>query len=398
MAVDFELGPEQLEVRRTAREVIARFAPDAKRLRRMIFGEQRFPEEVWRAFAEAGFLGAVIPEEYGGNGMGLLAMTIAMEEMSAAGFASALLILTSMDSAAIAKIGSEELKRRVLPQIARGDLKLCFAVTEPDAGTNTFRIRTFARRSGSKFSISGEKTFITGADVADRVLLVARTTSAEEAKARGLPKSFGLSLFLVDTKAKGVTLTALPMRGIEGYRQFLVHFDEVEVAAEDLVGEPDAGAVAMFLTLNPERIYAAATACGMTDHLIKRSVDYASQRKVFGDRAIGAYQAVQHPLAESAIALEGARLLTYRAAWAFDKNEQPGLVGFYANCAKHTAADLALRTADHAMQIHGGNGFSEELGIVQLWEAARLFKTAPINREMILNYVAEHQLGLPRSY
>jgi alkylation response protein AidB-like acyl-CoA dehydrogenase len=230
------------------------------------------------------------------------------------------------------------------------------------------------------------------------MLLVARTTSAEEAKARALPKAFGLTLFLVDTKAKGLTLTPLPMRGIEGYRQFTVHFDEVEVSERDVVGDVDGGAMAMFLTLNPERIFASAIACGMTDHLIQRSVEYALERKVFADRPIGAYQAIQHPLAECTIGLEAARLLTYRAAWAYDRGMPPNTVGFYANCAKHTAADLALKASDHAIQVHGGSGFSEEVGIVHLWEAARLLKTAPINREMILNYVAEHQLGLPRSY
>lgn len=398
MALDFELGPEHQEIRRTAKELIGRFLPRATEIRHQIFNEKRFPEDLWRAFADAGFLGACIPEEYGGNGMGVLALTLAIEQMGASGFGNALMILTAMDSAAIARVGSEQLRKRVLPAVASGDLKMCFAVTEAQAGTNTFRITTFAKKDGSRYLISGEKTFITGADVADKILLVARTTRAEDAKKQGLPKAFGLSLFLVDTKAKGLTMTELPMRGIEGYHQFTIHFDEVEVSADDLVGEQDAGAMAMFLTLNPERIFASAAACGMTEYSIKKATDYALERKVFGEKPIGAYQAIQHPLAECAIGLEAARLLTYRAAWAYDRGMPPDQVGFFANCAKHTAADLALRATDHAMQVHGGSGFSEEVGLVYLWEAARLIKTAPINREMILNFVAEHQLGLPRSY
>jgi alkylation response protein AidB-like acyl-CoA dehydrogenase len=399
MPLDFDLSEEQQQVRSVAKKVLAKFAPRREELKRMILRDQKFPEDLWRAFADAGFLGALVPEAYGGSATGLLALSLALEEMGAHGVGSALLVVTAMDTACIVRNASEEMKERVLPRIASGDLKLCFALTEPDAGTNTFRISTVARRAeGGGYRVTGEKTFITGADVADLMLLVVRTTTLEECKRQGLPKAYGLSILLVDPKGPGVGLTSLPTRGIEGFRQFSVRLDDAPVPADALVGEENAGTMALFNSLNPERILAGAIACGMARHLIEKSVEYASQRQVFGDRPIGAYQAIQHPLAELQIDLEAARHLVYRAAWAYDRELNPAEVGYWANCAKHKAAELAIAAADRAIQTHGGSGFSEEVGIIYFWDSARLLRTAPISREMILNYVAEHRLGLPRSY
>ncbi len=398
--MDFALSEEDRQTRAAAERMLQRFAPRREQIKRMILKEQKFPEDLWDAFAEAGFLGALVPEAYGGSNAGLRAVAIACEAMGEQGFGSALLVLTAMDTACIVRNGSEEMKQRVLPAVAAGKLKLCFAVTEPNAGTNTFRISTLARKTpdGRHYRLNGEKTFITGADVADRMLLVCRTTTVEECKAQGLPKAYGLSLLLVDPRTPGITLTPLPMRGIEGFRQFSIHFEDALVPVDTLVGEQDGGAVALFTSLNPERILAGALAVGAADHVTKKAVAYALDRKVFGDEPIATHQGISHPLAEVEIEIEATRNLVHKAAWAFDAGLEPGEVGFYANCAKFKAARLFVQAVDRAIQTHGGIGFSEDVGIIFYWEAARLLKTAPITEEMILNYVAEHRLGMPRSY
>jgi len=398
MALDFSLSEEQQMVRDTARDVLGRFSDRRDELIHQIMVEKVFPEELWQAFAEAGFLGSIIPEEYGGTGMGLLPYALAMEEMGAMGFGNALMVVTVMDAACILRNGSEEMKQRFLPGIADGSLKLAFAVTEANAGSNSFRLSTIARRDGDVFRITGEKTFITGADVADYCLLVTRSKTYAECEAAGLPKAFGMSLFLVPTKMDGLSLHPIPTRGIEGMAQFTMVFEDAEVPADLLLGQEDAGAMALFNSLNPERILAAALACGMTRYLLERSCEYARDRKVFRGTPIGAYQAIQHPLAEINIELEAARVLTHKAAWAFDQDLSPAEVGLAANNAKYLAAELAIKAADRAIQTHGGNGFSDEYGVIHYWEAARLLRTAPITKEMILNYVAEHVLDLPRSY
>jgi alkylation response protein AidB-like acyl-CoA dehydrogenase len=398
MPIDFELSEEHRMIKETVSGLLKRFEPRAEEFRRMIHNEKKFPQEVWDAIAETGLLGSLIPEEYGGSGMGLMALTLAVEQMAAHGFGHALIILTGMDALCILRNGSDALKKKFLPDIAQGKTKFCFALTEPDAGSNTFRIATVARRNSHGYRISGQKVFITGADIADYMLLVARTTTPEELKQQNLPKVYGLSLFIVPTKTKGLTMTPIPTRGIEGMTQYTLYFDDVEVPAENLVGEENLGSMALFNSLNPERILAAATACGITENLLRKAVSYAKDRTVFKNAPIGSYQAIQHPLAEVRIELEAARLLTYKSAWAFDKGLDPAEVGTYANMAKLMAADLALKACDRAIETLGGYGFSEEYGVIYYWDAVRLIKTAPITREMILNYIAEHVLELPRSY
>lgn len=398
MALDFELSEEQILVKKTVAEMLKRFEPRREELRRMILKEKKFPYELWNALAEAGFLGAVIPEEYGGSGLGLMGIALAMEEMASHGYGNGMLVVTTMDVACILRNGTEEIKRRILPHVASGKLKLCFALTEPDAGSNTFRIRTTATRNGSSYRVSGQKVFITGADIADYMLLVTRTVPYEQCEKESIPKAYGLTLFLVDMKSRGIDLKPIPTRGIEGMTQSFVHMDDVEVPVENMIGEENSGSLALFNSLNPERILAAASGVGVSDYLLKKSVDYARERKVFRGVAIGSYQAIQHPLAELKIQLEAARLMMHKAAWAFDKGLDPATVGNYANMAKYLAAELALKTCDQAIETHGGYGFSEEYGIIIYWESVRLLKTAPISKEMILNYMAEHVLQLPRSY
>jgi alkylation response protein AidB-like acyl-CoA dehydrogenase len=229
-------------------------------------------------------------------------------------------------------------------------------------------------------------------------MLVTRSMTDAECKEQGLPKAYGLTILGVPTKMPGLSLTPIATRGIEGFVQYTMHFDNCEVPASNLIGEEHGGFMALLNSLNPERILAAALAAGMTRYLLGRSVDYAKDRKVFRDTPIGAYQSIQHPLAELAIELAAVQQLTYKAAWAFDEELPPGEIGMTANMAKYLAAEMAIKAADRAIQTHGGNGFSQDYGIIHYWEAARLLRTAPISKEMILNYVAEHVLGLPRSY
>jgi len=398
----FEFTDEQRAIQAAMRKALERLLPRRDEILHAVHKEKKFPQEVWDAYAETGMFGALLPEEYGGTNMGLLAMVIATEEAARLGFGNAIVMLTAMDSLCILRNGSEEMKRRFLPKVCEGKVKFSFAVTEPDAGSNTFRLKTLARRDGDSYVISGQKTFITGVDHTDYMLLVARTTSIEEVEKMGSSKVFGLSLFLVPTRSAGLELRPIPTRGIEGMTQYTVFLDNVRVPADLLIGEEGMGSFALFNTLNPERILASATACGLTDWLLEKACAYARERKVFKDRPIGAYQALQHPLAECRIGLDAARLLTYRAAWAFDRAgtdmESSARVGMFANMAKFTAADLAIKTCDQAIETLGGDGFSEEYGIIYLWDAVRLLKTAPITREMILNYIAEHVLELPRSY
>jgi len=398
MGLDFTLGDEHQLVRTAVRAMLQKYVPRRQELRELAQKERVFPQEMWEDFAKVGLLGCLVPEEYGGNNMGLLPLTLAFEEICGNGFSPGLLLVTAMDSACILRNGSDEIKQRFLPRVADGSWKLCFAITEPNAGTNTFRISTIARRNGDNYVISGQKIFITGVDVADYMLLVARTTSIEELEKQGKPKSHGLSLFLVDTKSPGIEMQPIPVLASEGLTQFQLFLDNVEVPVDNLVGQEDNGTMAMFTSLNPERVLTAGICLGMVEFALGKAIAYARERKVFKDTPIGAYQSIAHPLAEVKIQQEAVRLLAYKAAWAFDQGLNPAEVGTYSNMAKLLAADLAIKAVDHAIEVHGGLGFAEETGLIHLWNGARLLKTAPISREMILNYVSEWTLGLPRSY
>lgn len=398
MSLNFHLSDEQKQFQEAAHQMMRRFEDKREAWTKQIFTEKTFPEELWQGFAEAGFLGALIPEEYGGSGLGLLPLLFATEAMGSHGLGSALLVVTAMDTACVVRNGSEELKKRVLPGVADGSTKLCFALTEPNAGSNTFRVETRAKKDGDSYVLNGQKVFITGADVADKMLVVTRTTSLDECKEQGLPKAYGVSLFLVDTDTEGFTMKPIPTRGIEGFRQFTLYFEDARVPAENMVGDENGGMMALFNSLNPERILASGIAAGSTDYCLRKAVEYANERAVFGGKPIASHQAISHPLAELKIELESVRMLAYRSAWAFDQGLEPQEVGFWANCAKHKAAEMFINAVDHTIQTLGGYGFSEEYGVIHLWEASRLLRTAPISREMILNFVAEHVLGLARSY
>ena len=289
MGLDFEFSEEHLMIQDSMKKCLEPFKGRREELVKMVLKDKIFPQEVWDAICSTGLMGCVIPEEYGGNDMGLLATTIGLETLATFGFGNALFVLTTMDASCILRNGSEEMKRRYLPKMASGEMKFGFALTEPNAGSNAFRIQTLAKKDGDDYLISGQKVFITGADVADRLLLVCRTTSRGQCEEQGLPKAFGLALFILDPKRPGIDLKPIPTRGIEGMTQFTVYMDDVRVPATELVGEADMGGMALFNSLNPERILAAATACGMTQNCLDKAVNYAKERTVF-------QVVVRHPL------------------------------------------------------------------------------------------------------
>lgn len=352
-----------------------------------------FTEELWQELGEGGFLGMMIPPEYGGGGLGLQQMSVLLEEMSYRGIPLLLLVVGNvMDAGLIARYGNQEMKTCYLPPLARGDTRFCFALTEPTAGSNSFRTATSARLDGDSYVLNGQKMFITGVDASDYLLVVARTTPYEEAP----DKREGLSLFVVDRRAAGLTLQPLDMGVLHPETQFAVYFDDVRVPRGDLVGEEGRGHRYLFDALNPERISAAAVAVGLGRLVLEKAVAYARERVVF-EKPIGTHQGLAHPLAEVKARLELAALMTRHAASLFDADDSKTAAA-YANIAKLAAADAATDACDVAIEVHGGSGFSTDVDLVTLWPYIRMLRTVPVSREMILNYLGEHVLGLPRSY
>ena len=344
--------------------------------------------ELWEALGDAGFIGVNIPEEYGGGGGGLVELALVCEEIAARGAPILLLLVTAAISAEmLVEYGTEEQRKRWLPGLAGGRQKVVFAITEPDAGSNTHRLATSARRDGYGWVVNGEKYYISGVDEADALLLVARTGRDDSGDAR-------LSLFLVPTDAPGLTATRLPVDVMLPESQFTLRFDDVALPADALVGTEGHGFRQVFHGLNPERITGAALGVGIARYALDRAARYATERQVW-QRPIGAHQGVAHPLAQAKIETELAALMTQKAAWLHDRGLPAGEA---SNMAKYAAAEAALAALDAAVQAHGGNGVSSEFGLLPYWGLARLLRIAPVNREMILNFVAQHSLGLPRSY
>ena len=355
--------------------------------------EGAFADELWRELAEGGFLGMMIPPEYGGGGLGLQQMAVLIEEMGHQGIPLLLVVVGNvMDAALIARYGSSEMKERYLPPLARGETRFCFALTEPTAGSNSFRISTSARLDGDEYVLNGQKMFITGVDASDYLLVVARTTPFEKAE----DKREGLSLLVVDRSSPGITLQPLEMGVLHPETQFAVYFDDVRVPRADLVGEEGKGNKYLFDALNPERISAAAVAIGLGRLVLEKAVNYARERVVF-DKPIGSHQGLQHPLAEAKTHLELAALMTRYAAHLSDGGDKVTAAA-YANMAKFAAAEAAVEACDLAIEVHGGSGFSNDVDLITLWPFIRMLRTVPVSREMILNYIGEHVLGLPRSY
>jgi alkylation response protein AidB-like acyl-CoA dehydrogenase len=345
--------------------------------------------ELWQALGQAGFLGVNIGEEYGGGGGGLVELEIVCEEIAAQGTPLLLLLVSSAISAeVIAEFGTDEQRKRYLPGLADGSSKVVFAITEPDAGSNTHKLSTTAVRDGDDWLISGTKYYISGVEEAEALLVVARTRPATDDG----PEQ--LSLFIVPTDAPGFTKQLLPVDLLLPERQYTLHFDQLRVGPGALVGAAGDGFRQVFHGLNPERITGAALGVGIARHVLTTASRYATDRQIWS-APMGALQGVSHPLAKAKIETELAALMTRQAAWQHDHGVPAGEA---SNMAKYAAAEAALAACDAAIQTHGGNGVATEYGLIPYWGLARLLRIAPVNREMILNYVAQHSLGLPRSY
>lgn len=390
--MDFAESQEQRMIRETVQDICSEYDTDYFREH---VEEQEFPQDHWDELANAGLVGTMIPEEYEGAGMGMQEMAIVVEELARRGGAGGLsLVLTAIfGGVGITQHGTEEQKEEYLPRIATGDIQFCMGLTEANAGVNTLQIDTFAERDGDEFVIDGQKMFISGVDHADGMLLITRTAPFEEAP------TDGITLFLVPepTEQDAIQLTPLDMHVPWYETQYQIDIDGLRVHEDRILGGPDNegnALINLWDTLNTERISGAAGAVGSGLRAVDLGVEYAKQREVF-DGPIGAYQSIQHPLADAYAGLLTAREMAYKAAWKFD-NDEP--CGAESNISKLKATQAGTRAATHALQAHGGSGYSKDYEIFPLWVNQRLSKTVPIPNEMIKNFIAEHELGLPKSY
>jgi acyl-CoA dehydrogenase len=359
---------------------------------RELDAKRAYPEEFVHALTKAGYMATLIPEEYGGAGMGVTEAAIILEEIHRSGGNAAACHAQMYIMGTLLRHGSPEQKAKYLPAIAAGEIRLqAFAVTEPTTGSDTTRIKTTATRTGDKFLVKGQKIWISRAEHSDLMLLVARTTPREQVAKR----TEGLSVFLVDLRqAAGRGLTIRPIRTMMNHATTEVFFDDVEVPAENLVGQQGQGFGYLLDGLNAERILIAAECVGDGRWFLDRACRYAKERVVF-DRPIGQNQGVQFPLARAYASVEAAALMVAHAAERFD-SLQP--CGAQANIAKLLAADASWESANAALQTHGGFGFAEDYDIERKFRETRLYQIAPVSTNLILAYIAEHVLGLPRSY
>ena len=388
--MDFELTEAQQAIRAEARALASRF--DDTYWRRCD-AEHAFPWEFYQAFAEAGWLGVAIPPEYGGAGLGITEASLLLEEVAASGAAmngATALHLTIFGLNPVVRHGSEELKRRVLPEAAAGRLHVAFGVTEPDAGSDTPAITTRAVREGDQYVIRGKKVWTSKAKESSKVLLLARTTPLEEARRR----TDGMTLFLADLDPKHVTIREIDKLGRHAVDSNEVFYDDLPVDARDVVGEVGRGFYHLLDGLNPERILIAAEALGTGRAALRRATEYARRRVVFG-RPIGQNQGIQFPLADSYAKLAAAELMVRKAAWLYDQGRP---CGAEANMAKYLASEWGFEAADRALQVHGGFGYAREFDVERYWREVRVMRIAPVTQEMVLNFLGQHELGLPRSY
>ncbi len=350
-------------------------------------------DELWREASELGFIGVNLPEEYGGGGAGIYELSLVLEELSAGGCPLLMMVVSpAINGTIIAKFGTDEQKKRWVPGIADGSITMAFAITEPDAGSNSHRITTTARRDGGDWILSGQKVFISGLDQADAVLVVSRAVVDGATKSESLRPA----LFVVPIDAPGLSFTKIPMELVMPESQYQLFLDEVRLPADALVGAEDAAIAQLFAGLNPERIMGAANALGMGRLALSKATEYVKTRQVW-KTPIGAHQGIAHPLAQNHIELELARLMMQKAATLYDAGDDMGAAEA-ANMAKYAAGEASTRTVDQAVQSLGGNGLTQEYGLAAMLVGARLSRIAPVSREMILNFFAQTALGLPRSY
>ncbi|GAA5135844.1 acyl-CoA dehydrogenase family protein [Pseudonocardia adelaidensis] len=387
--MDYTEDPTHREIREAVRALCKRF-PDEYWMEHDTSHE--FPWGFYDAVRDAGWLGLTIPEEYGGGGLGVTEAGIVEREIAASGAGMggcSAVHIGIFGFHPIIEHGSESLKRRFLPQAVSGELHVSFAVTEPDAGTDTTNISTAARKVDGGWIVTGKKVWITKAQESGRMLLLARTSPKDPNR-----KTHGLTLFFAEIDREKVQVREIPKMGRNAVDTNELFIDELFVADEDVVGEVDRGFRTILGGLNAERVISANAALGIGEAAVRRGVAYAKQRAVFG-RAIGQNQGIAFPLAEARIRLDAAEQVVERAAWLVDKGVP---CGREANAAKYLCAEAGFFAADVALQVHGGFGYGKEFHVERYFREARLMRIAPISQEMVLNYTAEHVLGLPRSY
>jgi len=386
--MNFELNDDQKEIKRAVAALCERFGNEYWR---GCDERNAYPDEFVKAMTEAGWLAALIPQEYGGAGLGMLDASLILEEVNRSGGNAVACHAQMYTMAAVLKYGTPEQKQKYLPRIASGELRLqSFGVTEPDAGSETPRIKTFARREGDSYVVNGQKIFTSRFRHSDMMLLLARTTPFDEVK----KKTDGMSLFLVDIKEAGSAIKAVPINTMVNHGTNQLFFDNLVLPREALIGEEGKGFSCILSSLNAERILVASQSVGDGRWFIEYATKYANERRVFG-RPIGMNQGVQFPIAKAHVAVEAANLMRLNAASKFDA----GLpCGPEANMAKYLTSEAAWEAGEAAMVTLGGYGFAKEYHVERKWREARLYRTAPISSNLVLSYVAEHVLGLPRSY
>jgi len=347
-------------------------------------------DDLWNEAGKLGYIGVNIPEEYGGGGQGMYELSLVLEELGAAGTGLLMMVVSpAINGTILSRFGTSEQKQRWLPGIADGSQIMAFGITEPDAGSNSHRITTTARRDGSDWILNGRKTFISGVDQANNVLIVGRTEDSRTGKLKPL-------LLIVPTDAPGFEYRPIEMDFVAPDRQYALFIDDVRLPSDAMVGEEDAAIMQLFAGLNPERIMATAFAIGMGRFALDKAVAYTKQREVWG-KPIATHQGLSHPIAASHIELELAKLMMQKAASLYDSGEDMA-AGEAANMAKYAAGEAGARAVDAAVQAHGGNGLASEYGVGALVAASRLSRIAPVSREMILNFIAQFSLGMPKSY
>ncbi|QKW07194.1 acyl-CoA/acyl-ACP dehydrogenase [Streptomyces sp. NA04227] len=382
----------ETEEQQALREAVAAFSKKYGRdymMKTVEAGE--YPHELHREAAKLGYVGVSLPEEYGGGGAGIYESALVLEELGAGGSPLLMMIVSpAITGTVIARFGTEAQKREWLPGLADGSRIMAFGITEPDAGSNSHRITTTARRDDNgDWLLTGRKVFVSGVDIADATLIVGRTEDARTGKLKPC-------LFIVPRDAEGFTRNPIDMELHAAERQFELVLDDVRLPAEALVGDEDAGLLQLFAGLNPERIMTAAFALGMGRFALDKALSYARERTVW-KQPIGAHQAIAHPLAVAHIELELAQLMMQKAARLYDAGDDMG-AGEAANMAKYAAAEACVKAVDQAVHTLGGNGLTREFGLASLITGARVARIAPVSREMILNFVSHQSLGLPKSY
>ncbi len=390
--MEFSLNDEQKMMLDTAEKIGKQFGLDYWRA---LDADKAFPAEIWQAICDAGLCGVALPEAYGGSGLGMLEMALVVEALSEGGGGSTLGQLFMCNpifgGVSIARFGSQKQKDEWLPKLISGQLMCCMALTEPDAGSNTLEMRSFASKDGTGWRLNGQKIWITAVPESHKMLVVARTKKIDEVSRR----TEGISMFMIDTDRSGVSHTPIDKLGTNTLTSSSVFLDNVRIEPDELLGTLDRGWIELLDVLNTERIVTTAGLVGAGRLAIRLGVDYANNRKVFGKATVGSYQGTQFPLAQAYAELECARLMNRRAAANCDQ----GLpFGSDANIGKLIAAQAAAMATERAMQAMGGMGYSKEMHVERLWRDARLFRFAPVAEEMVLNYIAVHDLGMPKSY